>query len=144
MNPSLFEQTVASVFKLQGYDVWVTGRSGDDGIDIVLCDGQSTIGVQVKRHSNAIKVEQIRSLAGALVLNGHTRGIFVTTSSFQRGAESSVKRFAQRGYAIELYDATKFLSALKVSQRNMYRSIEEFTAVQSVDQMQLISFNAAF
>ena len=52
--------------------------------------------------------------------------------------------YNQRGYPIELYDAMKFLSALKISQRNMYRSIEEFATVQNLDRMQLIRSDALF
>jgi restriction system protein len=79
VHPRVFEETVASVFRDLGYGARVTAYSGDDGIDVIL-DGQSDtmIGVQVKRYRNSIQVEQIRSLAGALVLGGLTRGIFVT------------------------------------------------------------------
>ncbi len=88
-HPKLFEDVVCSVFKDFGWDARVTAYSGDDGIDVVL-DGHAdnTVGVQVKRYKkqNKIEAEQIRSLAGALVVNGHTRGVFVTTSSFRKGA----------------------------------------------------------
>lgn len=83
-HPKLFEDVVCSVFRDFGWNARVTACSGDDGIDVVL-DGESdsTVGVQVKRYKKEKKIEaeQIRSLAGALLVNGHTKGIFVTTSS---------------------------------------------------------------
>lgn len=126
VHPQLFEQVVASVFKDVGYHTRVTAYSGDDGIDVIL-DGPTgeEVGVQVKRYSNRIEVEQIRSLAGALVLNGLTKGVFVTTSTFQSGASSTVTRFARRGIDIELVDAPRFLQALKIAQRQRYEFVQE-------------------
>lgn len=91
----------------------------DGGIDVVL-DGpvSQTIGIQVKRSKSKIKAEAIRSLTGALVINGHTRGMFITTSSFQHGAIETARRSEEKGYPIELMDADKFYDALKIAQRS--------------------------
>jgi hypothetical protein len=123
IHPRLFEETVGSVFGDLGYAARVTGYSGDDGIDVIL-DGPAgeVIGVQVKRYRHSIQVEQIRALTGALVLGGLTRGIFVTTSTFQSGAASTVERLEPRGYGIELMDAHRFYEALRIAQRTRYRS----------------------
>jgi restriction system protein len=123
--PRLFEDVVASVFRDCGYRTRVTGRSGDDGIDVIL-DGDKgdTIGVQVKRYQSSIEMEQIRALAGALVLQGLTRGIFVTTSRFQSGAHSTVERFAARSIRIELFDAQRFYEALRIAQRKAFSATD--------------------
>jgi restriction system protein len=128
VDPRVFEDVVTSVFADHGYRARVTAYSGDDGIDVVLDGyGGNVIGIQVKRYAptNTIQVDQIRELAGALVLNGMTRGIFVTTSSFQSGAATTAQRFANRGYPIELIDAPRFLDALKIAQRNAYQFKDE-------------------
>ncbi len=125
VHPRLFEETVASVFSDLGYSTHVTGFSNDGGIDIILANGEDTIGVQVKRYKNRIEVDQIRSLAGALVLHGLTKGIFVTTSSFQSGARQTTEGFRQRGIAIELEDGQRFLESLHIAQRNRYESLQE-------------------
>lgn len=126
IHPRLFEETVGSVFADLGWKPQVTSYSADDGIDVFLEKDGEVVGVQVKRYENAIKVEQVRSLAGALLLNGLTRGIFVTTSSFQRGVESAVRRYKSKGYKIELMDAQGLLDALQVAQRNKYQSGRDF------------------
>jgi restriction system protein len=126
LHPRLFEETIASVFGDLGYSAQATAYSGDDGIDVILTRGEETVGVQAKRYKNSIEVEQIRSLAGALVLNGFTRGIFVTTSDFQSGGETTTQKYKTRGYEIELLDAERFYDKLKIAQRNMYDSFEEF------------------
>jgi restriction system protein len=126
LHPRIFEETVASVFRDHGFQANVTAYRADGGIDAILERGTDTIGVQVKRYKNAIEVEQIRSLAGALVLKGLTHGMFVTTSSFQPGAHSAVQDYCARGYKIELLDSNQFYDALKLAQREMYGSFEEF------------------
>jgi len=116
VDPRRFEEVVASVFRDLGFHAAVTGYTGDDGIDIVLTGpNDRQIGVQVKRSKNTIKVEGIRALMGALVVNNLTAGAFVTTSTFQRGARRTVDLAAIRGIAIELVDATRFLDALRLS-----------------------------
>lgn len=123
VHPRKFEEVVASVFADLGYRTRVTSYSGDNGIDVVL-DGPNdeVIGVQVKRHRNKIDVEQIRSLAGALVYHGITRGIFVTTSGFQSGAARTAQTFADRGYPIRLVGARRMLEALHIAQRQQYKT----------------------
>jgi restriction system protein len=109
MNPTLFERTVASVFRDLGFHTRATGCSGDGGIDVILQDsGGSRIGVQVKRYRHTIQVNQIRELTGALVLKGLTKGIFVTASAFTTGAPAVADLSALRGHPIELIDAEKF------------------------------------
>lgn len=122
-HPRLFEEVVCSVFKDLGWNARVTAYSGDEGIDVIL-DGPEgkTVGIQVKRNKKErrIEAEQIRSLAGALLAGGHTKGIFVTTSSFRRGAIKAADKIASAGYPIELVDAERFLQALGIAQLNSF------------------------
>ncbi len=123
-HPQLFEDVVCSVFRDFGWKARVTAYSGDDGIDVIL-DGpsQETIGVQVKRYrkDRRIEAEQIRSLAGALVLNGHTRGVFVTTSGFTAGARTTARRYAAIGLPIKLVDVKRFLESVGVAQIRSFK-----------------------
>ena len=129
IDPAVFENVVASVYRDLGYSVVVTGRRGDGGIDVILEDSRgSKIGVEVKRYKNRIRVTQIRSLLGALMLRGITRGVFVTTSSFQRGAHLAVRRSADLGKPIELVDSQRFYDALRIAQRSQYTSSTDPTA----------------
>jgi len=118
VNPTLYEETVASVFRDLGYNVCVTS-SGDWGIDVYLQGPEgSQIGVQVKRWINAINVEQITALTGALVINQCTRGIFVTTSRFRPGAVEAAARSTRFGFPVELVDAKRFYEILRIDQAN--------------------------
>lgn len=119
VHPRRFEELVCSVFRDLGYNARATAYSGDGGVDVILEESSgSSIGVQVKRYakSRRIEAEQIRSLVGALLVNGHTQGIFVTTSSFRKGARAAAGKTARIGYPIELLDAERFLQALGIAQ----------------------------
>lgn len=132
INPRLFEETVGSVFNDLGYSTRVTAYSGDDGIDVIL-DGKNgdTIGVQVKRYRERIAVAQIRELIGALVINNLTKGIFVTTSDFQSGAQRTANIASEQGRRIELINATDFYEALKLAQRKSYTSDDQQEFLQN-------------
>jgi restriction system protein len=127
LHPRLFEMVVGSVFKEFGYQSTVTSYSTDSGIDVIL-EGSNgeTVGVQVKRYRGSIKVEQIRALAGALLLGGFTRGVFVTTSTFQRGAGPTAALAARRGVPIELVDAQRFFDALSLASAPKFNSFGEW------------------
>lgn len=119
LHPRLFEETVASIFRDIGYIARVTSYSRDNGIDVYL-DGpdDSLIGVQVKRWKGSIKIEQIHALAGALIRNKCTEGVFVTTSSFQRGANREAHLFGSEvGLPIELIDSKRLYDALRLTTR---------------------------
>lgn len=118
LHPRIYEKVVAGVFKDLGYYTFVTAYTSDGGIDVILYNPKNDlVGVQVRRSKNNLEVEQIRSLIGALVVNNYTKGIFVTTTDFQRGAYKLTHRISKR-YAIELYNAEKFYEALKIAQLN--------------------------
>jgi len=118
LNPRTFEEVVGSVFKDHGWQVKVTAYTGDDGLDVILTDGTRTVGVQVKKNDKKRKVEaeQIRALAGALMLNGITEGVFVTTSSYRKGAIVTAERYGKQGYPVRLLDCKRFFEALEIAQ----------------------------
>ncbi len=117
LHPRLYEQTIASVFRDIGYDAEATAYSNDGGIDVVFRGTKGKrIGVQVKRRRRSVEVEQIRSFFGALILGGYTRGIFVSTSKFQRGAIRAAESASQKRMPIELVDADRFLDMLGIAQ----------------------------
>lgn len=117
LHPRLFEETVASVFRDFGYDTAVTAYSNDGGIDVVLMDeNNQKIGVQVKRWKRSIQVKQIRAFLGALTLGGYTRGIFVSTTKFQRGAITAASQCTERHMPIELVDAESLFDMPGIAQ----------------------------
>lgn len=123
MSPRLLEEVVCSVFRDLGWHARTTAYSGDGGIDVILDgDDGKTVGVQVKRYGQQrrIEAEQIRSLAGALVLQGHTRGVFITTSGYRSGAITTAARYGSIGRPISLLNGPQFLEALGLAQVRVF------------------------
>ena len=137
VNPRVFEETVASVFRDLGYKARVTAYSGDGGIDVVLDGPNDTIiGVQVKRYKNSIQVDQIRSFAGALFLGNYTSGIFVTTSNYQAGSYNAATLSGIKGKPIKLINASRFYEALQIAQRKKFEETagdEPFNEIPTSD-----------
>lgn len=117
MHPRLLELTVTSVFRDSGYRATATAYSNDGGIDVVLESGVGRlVGVQVKRQKGVVEVEQIRAFLGALTLGGYARGVFVSTSSFSKGALRAAEQSTIHHIPITLVDANRFFDMLKYAQ----------------------------
>jgi restriction system protein len=117
VNPRRFEEVVSSVFASHGFRSHLTSYSADGGVDVILRDAVGrSIAVQVKRYKDVIEVASIRELLGAMVLNGFTKGAFVTTSTFQAGGREVVNAASARGLTLDLIDGQRFLSSLRIAQ----------------------------
>lgn len=131
IHPRKYEEIVAGVFSDFGYRVRLTSYSGDEGIDLLLLDGDdhTTVGVQVKRYRGRISAEQIRSFVGALVLQGLTEGVYVTTSDYESGARRTADAANKGiGVGVRLLDATRFYQALQISTRARHWEPEDPSA----------------
>jgi restriction system protein len=87
----LFERAFAS----SGAEVKVTQASRDQGVDAIIFDPDVLRGgkiiVQAKRYTNTVDVSAVRDLYGAVINEGATKGILVTTSHFGPDAYSFAK-----------------------------------------------------
>jgi restriction system protein len=106
-SPSFFESLVVDLIIKMGYGgsrenvVQKLGKSGDEGIDGVVNEdalGLDVVYPQAKRYAadNTIGRERIQQFAGALVGQGASKGVFVTTSSFSKGAIDYATKVPQR------------------------------------------------
>ena len=116
MDPSAFERLFQRVLREDGfYQVDVTGRSGDGGIDgigIIRIGGFLSFRMlfQCKRYKGSIGAGTVRDFRGAMM--GRTdRGLIVTTGHFTQEA----KREATRDGApeIDLIDGEQLIDKLK-------------------------------
>ena len=116
MDPSAFERLFQRVLREDGfYQVDVTGRSGDGGIDgigIIRIGGFLSFRMlfQCKRYKGSIGAGTVRDFRGAMM--GRTdRGLIVTTGHFTQAA----KREATRDGVpeIDLIDGEQLIDKLK-------------------------------
>ena len=113
-DSDFFEKLVVDLLVKMGYgNGAVTKKSGDGGIDgIISTDelGFHPIYTQAKRYEpgNTVGREAIQSFAGAL---GSVRnGIFVTTSTFSRGAREFAERYPHS--TISLIDGKRLVELM--------------------------------
>ena len=93
LQPRKFEELVAELFRSKGYDVKVTQRTRDGGLDIYAVQrnevGTAMIVIECKRYAvkKKVGVEIIRSLYGVVEQKAATKGIIATTSYFTKAAK---------------------------------------------------------
>lgn len=88
LSGSEFEGLIAKLFRRDGYRVSEQGRSGDEGIDLVLHMGNSRDVAQCKRWRSGIGSPMVREFYGAYVHSGARHGFIITTASFSRSARA--------------------------------------------------------
>jgi len=95
--PEFFERLVVELLVAMGYggsrvDAGrAVGRGGDGGIDGIIKEdrlGLDTIYLQAKRWDGVVGRPEVQKFAGALQGHRARKGVFITTSSFSRDAES--------------------------------------------------------
>jgi restriction system protein len=120
LSPAFFERLVVDLIVAMGYGgsrdsvVQKLGKSGDEGIDGVVNEdplGLDVVYVQAKRYApdNTVGRERIQQFAGALVGQGASKGVFVTTSSFTSGAVQYAQRVPQRIILIDRSELTRLM-----------------------------------
>ncbi|MGW7441958.1 restriction endonuclease [Kitasatospora sp. NPDC054795] len=113
MDPYAFERLVRELFEAMGYETWRTQNSRDDGLDAVAVKrdggGVTVVAVQAKRTKNAVPVETVRALLGAVDLTNASRGVLVTTSWF---GKASYDTAAGKGERLHLVDGRELKSLL--------------------------------
>jgi restriction system protein len=128
LSPTFFERLVVDLIVAMGYGgdrqsvAQRLGRSGDQGIDGLVNEdplGLDVVYIQAKRYAadNTIGRELIQQFAGALVGQGASKGVFVTTSSFSRGAVDYAQRVPQRIILIDGAELTRLMAQYGVGVR---------------------------
>jgi len=95
-TPTFFENLVVDLLMKMGYGGLegkgiVTRKSGDGGIDGIITQdelGLESIYLQAKRWNREASISrpEIQKFAGALLGEGATKGIFISTASYSKGA----------------------------------------------------------
>lgn len=107
MDPRKFEELVAALFRAKGYDVVLTPKTRDGGLDIRAFHrgpvGLALTLIECKRYQSdrRVSVDVVRGLYGVTESEKATSGLIVTTSSFTKDAKSFQE---QNKYRIHLAD----------------------------------------
>ena len=113
INPYYFEKVILILLKKMGYGDFIeTSKSSDGGIDGIINEdklGLDKIYIQAKRfNENKVREKEIRNFIGAM--SGDTnKGVFVTTSLFDKGA---VEKAKNAHHKIILIDGIKLVDLM--------------------------------
>lgn len=126
IDPYYFEKVILILLKKMGYGDFVeTAKSWDGGIDWIINEdklGLEKIYIQAKRYNeNKVREKEIRNFIGAMS-GDTTKGIFVTTSTFD---EAAIKKAHEAHHKIILVDGNKLVDLMHqygvgVQVRNVY------------------------
>ena len=113
LDPYYFEKVILILLKRMGYGDFVeTAKSGDGGIDGIINEdklGLDKIYIQAKRYAeNKVREKDIRNFIGAMS-GDTTKGVFVTTSEFDKGA---MKKAREAHHIIILIDGSKLVDLM--------------------------------
>lgn len=110
VSPSRFEELVVELLVKMGYGGTqedagrAVGKSGDGGIDGIINEdrlGLNVIYIQAKRWEADVGRPEIQKFVGALAGNKASKGIFITSSRFSRGATDYASQVNHRVVLID-------------------------------------------
>ncbi len=108
------------------------GRAADDGIDLVVIRGNSNMAVQVKhrvpgRRRRSEGVVPVREFVGAMVAEGFSSGLFVTTDkTFSAAAKTLAEKVHRRLIPLNLitvHELRDFMGQVQLEDWNEYRRL---------------------
>jgi len=140
-TPSFFEQLVVDLLLAMGYGSALqdagqaTRQTNDGGIDGYIQEDQlglDTIYIQAKRWAldNTVGRPQIQGFVGSLMGEGATKGVFITTSSYSKGAIEYAK--SMQNVRVILIDGQQ-LAKLMI-EHNVGVSIEKTYSIKQIDE----------
>lgn len=108
MSGEQFEIFMENYFRKQGFKVERTPLSGDYGIDLIMENDFSKIGVQAKCYSNKVTASAVQEVVTGLRHYGLSGGMVVTNNYFQPAAIQLAK-----DNGITLWNRDKLIEKLK-------------------------------
>jgi len=132
IDPYFFERVILKLLKKMGYGDFIeTSKSGDGGIDGIINEdklGLEKIFTQAKRYSDTkVREKDIRNFIGAM--SGDTsKGVFITTSSFDK---SAIEKAKSAHHKIILIDGMKLVDLMY--QYNVGVQVKDTYEVKELD-----------
>jgi restriction system protein len=132
LDPYYFEKVILILLKKMGYGDFIeTTKSGDGGIDGIINEdklGLDKIYIQAKRYNdNKVREKDIRNFIGAMS-GDTTKGVFVTTSDFDKEA---IKKAHDAHHTIILINGNKLVDLMH--QYNVGIQIKANYEVKAID-----------
>jgi restriction system protein len=139
LSPAFFERLVVQLLVAMGYGGnranagQVTQQSVDNGIDSIINEdplGLDTIYLQAKRWQDAVGEGPVRDFIGVLDIRGVKKGVFLTTSYFNKAVWDAVNSI-KSDKKVVLIDGAR-LAALMI-EHNLGVSVAQSFALKRLD-----------
>jgi len=88
LYPDEFERYVGDVFRHLGFTIDVTGKPGDQGVDVVVQKGPLRHAIQAKRHIGSVGNDAVQEIFAGMVHRGCGRCMVVTTGTYTPSARA--------------------------------------------------------
>ena len=88
INPTEFEEYVATLLDHRGYTTKVVGQAGDMGVDVIARKGPEKYAVQVKRYSKPVSRTAVSDAVAGQAYHGCNAAMVVTNNYFTAGARA--------------------------------------------------------
>ena len=112
LSPRDFEEWVARLMRIQGYDAYTTKYSGDYGVDVIAEKDDLKIGIQVKKYNSAVGIKAIQEIASGIVYYECYEGWVITTApKFTKAAINLAEKHGIKLY--NKYDLAKYFNEIK-------------------------------
>jgi restriction system protein len=99
LDPRDFEYLIAAAYHGLGYDVRLTPRSSDGGLDVEIRRPEAGRAeasyAECKRYEGSVGVITLRALMGVVAIKNAARGILVTSGTITRAARDFAKATSQ-------------------------------------------------
>ena len=86
MSGPEFEHYIGDLFACLGFDVEVTKRSGDYGVDVICEKGGERIAIQAKRHSQKVNLKAVQEVVTGMKKHNCNRSMAITSNYFSPSA----------------------------------------------------------
>lgn len=110
IEPRKFEELIARIFSIHGFDIQLTKKTRDGGRDIIAIKSDLDIRlkylIECKRYAadNPVNVELVRALYGVQMQEGANKSVLATTSRFTADAKEFASKQNTTEWAMDLKD----------------------------------------
>lgn len=88
MSPYDFEEWIARLMRINGYNSYATKKSGDYGVDIIAEKGDERIAIQAKKYKDNVGIEAVQQVAsGKDYYNCNQAWVMTTAAKFTKAAQ---------------------------------------------------------
>ena len=114
MSPYEFEEWIARLMRINGYNAYATKKSGDYGVDIIAEKDDIRIAIQAKKYKDSVGIEAVQQVAsGKIYYQCNEAWVMTTATRFTKAAHQLAVT-----QGVQLFARDEMISFLAQSKEN--------------------------